>query len=217
MLNKGWCLCSGRLQKRCENAPGQKGKVTKVRILYHLTWCCIALISDTDKLYLRWSDIQLRATFFFFQQSNRIKVPPLSKLQCEKVCPSFYFIIFLLVLQYYISDFYYLFSNEMMQLQKCLEQKTIIEYLKREPPKLSEVILYPINIGSVRFINPLNFLISISEPAGTWRRRQDSYSHRDFWEGSRGQLWRALLWSSTLASASSWVIIKHYSAVVWLY
>uniref|UniRef100_A0A4W6DVV2 Cyclin E2 n=1 Tax=Lates calcarifer TaxID=8187 RepID=A0A4W6DVV2_LATCA len=31
MLNSVYCLCSGRLQKRSENAPGQKGKVNKVR------------------------------------------------------------------------------------------------------------------------------------------------------------------------------------------
>lgn len=55
MLNSVYCLCSGRLQKRSENAPGQKGKVNKVRTHkthysegYHMALFCYY----TDKHFL---------------------------------------------------------------------------------------------------------------------------------------------------------------------
>lgn len=153
MLNKGWCLCSGRLQKRCENAPGQKGKVTKVRILYHLTWCCIALISDTDKLYLRWSDIQLRATFFLFPAKQQNKGPtPVKAAVWEGMSIFLFYNIFIgfAILYIWFLLFVFKWNDAASEMFRTKNNHRISQ--KRAPKTLPEVILYPINIGSVRFI-----------------------------------------------------------------
>lgn len=60
LMNKSSCLRSGRLQRRCENAPGQRGKASKV-IINILRWC-----SELWVIQTRLVDNNFIVIFFFY-------------------------------------------------------------------------------------------------------------------------------------------------------